>query len=54
MTNLIRTLQPRIEELGLASTGEIDELTRRLPEHVAAGSSFVTAGSEVTAWARLS
>ena len=52
MANLIRSLRSRIDELGLASPSEVDELVQRLAEDVAARSSFVTAGSEVTAWAR--
>ena len=44
MANLIQSLRPRIEELGLANPAEIDELARRLPEDVAASASFITAG----------
>lgn len=53
MANLIRSLRPTIEELGLANPDEIDELAERLPEDVAASASFITTGSEVAAWVRL-
>jgi SAM-dependent methyltransferase len=53
MANLVRSLRPRIEERGLAAPGEIDALVHRLGHDVAASASFVAAGSEVTAWSRL-
>jgi hypothetical protein len=55
MANLLRSLRPRIEQDGLlADPGEIDALVHRLPDEVAAHASFIAAGSEVTAWSRLS
>jgi 2-polyprenyl-3-methyl-5-hydroxy-6-metoxy-1,4-benzoquinol methylase len=53
MAGLVRSLRPRIEELGLADPGEIDALARRIPDDVAASASFIAAGSDVTAWSRL-
>jgi SAM-dependent methyltransferase len=53
IANLFRSLRPQIEALGLADPGEIDSLAERLAEDVPASASFIAAGSEVTAWCRV-
>jgi 2-polyprenyl-3-methyl-5-hydroxy-6-metoxy-1,4-benzoquinol methylase len=53
MAGLAWSLRPRIEELGLADPREIEALARRIPDDVAASASFIAAGSDVTAWSRL-
>jgi SAM-dependent methyltransferase len=51
MTNLIRSLRPRIEQLGLADASQLDELAMQLTADVGASAAFIMAGSEVAAWA---
>jgi SAM-dependent methyltransferase len=55
MANLVISLLPRMEDLGLVASGEFEAetLAQRIGDDVRAHASFVVAGSEVTAHARV-
>jgi hypothetical protein len=55
LANLVVSLLPTLQERGLAAPNELDpeRLAQQIADDVAASASFVAAGSEVTAFARL-
>jgi len=55
IAELVRTLLPEMERLGVATAAEVDieSLTERLEHEVTAGGGIITGRSEIGAWSRV-